>query len=343
MANKKSFIDINDNYLNHFNLELGDRLGLLVNDELCSIYVTDDVTSWEKVTSLITSSNYDIDNHTDKKRAYILPNSTVSNERIKAACKEHNITITNDIDKADILLTHDNIKRKYQNGDYVRSGDLSFHLWNYDTISSSNGIRVLDKLIDDLGYNTISDFKLEEKLNYNNFTYGENLLEGWCLSGLGLKIGYLIDTKEIETLSIENVLNASATKVILDENLLSTMVSLLESYDNDNKTMAAKIIPTIIVDKNIHLLWELMSKCSWEIMNMKDKDVKYWLNKGSISEYSNMSPEDMILYLSEDGKVMKKETFKYFEKQCREEIRIDNRELYVFKVKLKKEYRHYYE
>jgi hypothetical protein len=342
MASKKSFIDINDAHLNHFNLELGDRMGLLVNDELCSIYVTDDITTWKNVTKNLVSSSYDIDNHSGKKRAYILPNCDVTVDRIKAACKEHGITITNDIDKADILLTHDNINRKYSNGDYVRSTDVSFKLWNYDTTNDCNGSGSLSLSITDSGYNTIVDWKLIDAIG-NTFSYGDTLLEAWCLSGLGLKISYLIDTKQIETLSVEGVLNASATKVILDKSLLSTIKDLLNSYDRDNKAMAGKILPTIVVDKNIHLVWELMSECSWEINQVTDKDVKYWLSKSNISDYSSMCAEDMILHLSKDDAVMDKETFRYFEKLCREEIEISNRELYVFKVKLKKEYRHYYE
>ncbi|MCK4746376.1 MAG: hypothetical protein KAT15_05045, partial [Bacteroidales bacterium] len=37
----------------------------------------------------------------NKKRGFILPGHPVSQDRLKAACKEHKITITNDYEKAD--------------------------------------------------------------------------------------------------------------------------------------------------------------------------------------------------------------------------------------------------
>lgn len=344
MPQKKSFIDIDDSILNHFSLELGDRKGLLVNNELCSVYVGEDATQWKKIRKLLSSSTYDIDRHTGKKRAYILNNCDVTNERIRAACKEHSITITNDIDKADILITHDNIGKKHEHGDHIRSGEVMFRFWNYNlTGSSSSGIgfAVDVNYLGDQDIQTIICNQLAEKISVS---YDDTLLEGWGISGMGLKMAHLIDTKELETLNVEHVLGASATKVVLDKSLLETLKSMLTGYDDDNKEMAKKILPTIDKTKNIHYLWELFQECNYEIDRLgRDKDVKYWLKSGDMNEYYHMTAEDMILDLSVDDKKMSKETFMYFEQICRAEIQITNRELYVFKVKLKKEYRHYYE
>lgn len=345
MGKKKSFIDIDDSILNHFSLELGDRHGLLASNEHCSIYVNDDITSWEKIVDKLKSSTYDIDNHSGKKRAFILNRSEVTVDRIKSACKEHSITITNDIDKADLLLTHSAVGSAYRDSDPVRSNELAFKLWNYDTTTYSDNGCSLSKKINDLGEDgipTIVDVELKNALSHD-FEYGSTLLEGWCLTGLALKMAYLIDTSQLETLSIENVLSASATKSVLDQSLLDSLVAMLKSYDDDDKQMAKKIIPTIDKTKNIHLIWELISEVGWEIDRLtRDKDVKYWYNNGP-EEYYHLNPEEMILKLSEDGKTMDKKTFMHFESLCRKEIQISNRELYVFKVKLKKEFRHYYE
>ncbi len=344
MPQKKSFIDIDDSILNHFSLELGDRKGLLVNNELCSVYVSEDATQWNKIKNLLKSSTYDIDNHTGKKRAYILNNCDVSNERVKASCKEHSITITNDIDKADILITHDNIGKQHEHGDHIRGGEIMFRFWNYNLTASSSsatGLAIDVNHFADQDVKTIICNQLAEKISVS---YDDTLLEGWGISGMGLKMAHLIHTKELETLSVEHILSASATKVTLDKSLLETLKSMLTGYDDDNKEVAKKIIPTIDRTKNIHYLWELFQECNYEIERLgRDKDVKYWLTTGNMDEYYHMNAEEMILDLSKDDKKMSKESFIYFEQICRAEIEIKNRELYVFKVKLKKEYRHYYE
>lgn len=347
MPQKKSFIDIDPSILTHFSLELGGQTGLLVNHELCSVYVTEEVTQWKKIVNIIQSSNYDLDNHVGKKRAYILNNCDVTNDRLKSACKEHSITITNDIDRADILLTHENIGRKYSNGDPIRSGEIAFKLWNYDTTSSTGQSSKLADSIDELGVqgiSTIVDDTLNQALHHN-FHYGEVLLEGWAISGKGLRMAHLIETKVLETLNVDDILSASGTKTTLDNSLLETLKSLLQSHDNDNKEIVKKLIPTVNVTINKHLLWNLFQECGWEISQLerRDKDIKYWMNKANgVANFEHSSAEEMILTLEENN-TLEKEEFQYFEKICRDDIEISNRDLYVFKVKLKKEYRHYYE
>ena len=138
-------------------------------------------------------------------------------------------------------------------------------------------------------------------------------------------MAHLIETKVLETLNVDDILSASGTKTTLDNSLLETLKSLLQSHDNDNKEIVKKLIPTVNVTINKHLLWNLFQECGWEISQLerRDKDIKYWMNKAN--------------------GVANFEEFQYFEKICRDDIEISNRDLYVFKVKLKKEYRHYYE
>ena len=59
-----------------------------------------------------------------------------------------------------------------------------------------------------------------------------------------------------------------------------------------------------------------------------------------VSEFAYRSAEDMILWLDEND-YLDQETFRYLEPIVRREIRIDNRSLYVFKIQVKPEYRHY--
>jgi hypothetical protein len=52
------------------------------------------------------------------------------------------------------------------------------------------------------------------------------------------------------------------------------------------------------------------------------------------------SPQDMILWLEEQEKLCRI-TFRYLEPLVRKEISIHNRDLYTFKVAVKKEYQQY--
>ena len=53
-----------------------------------------------------------------------------------------------------------------------------------------------------------------------------------------------------------------------------------------------------------------------------------------------MSAQDVVLDLEEKGK-LDGESFRFLEKIIRQEISIHNRELYTFKVSVKKEYKKY--
>ena len=59
-----------------------------------------------------------------------------------------------------------------------------------------------------------------------------------------------------------------------------------------------------------------------------------------ISDLSYRCAEDMILWLEEEGK-LDEENFRYLEPLVRRDIRIENRNLYVFKIQVKPEYRQY--
>ena len=68
--------------------------------------------------------------------------------------------------------------------------------------------------------------------------------------------------------------------------------------------------------------------------------MQYWRNASSFDLYYNMSALDMIQYM-EKLNILNSESFKFVESIVRKEIRIDNRDLYVFKVNVKPEYKKY--
>ena len=72
----------------------------------------------------------------------------------------------------------------------------------------------------------------------------------------------------------------------------------------------------------------------------RNKDVQYWYDKSNFYDISRRNAQDMIQWLEEEGKLCK-QSFRYLEPICRKEIHISNRDLYVFKVQVKKEYLKY--
>ena len=72
----------------------------------------------------------------------------------------------------------------------------------------------------------------------------------------------------------------------------------------------------------------------------RNKDVQYWLENVDWDNLRYKSAEDMIVYL-EEKEQLTHESFCHLEPLVRKEISICNRELYVFKVSVKPEYRKY--
>ena len=87
-------------------------------------------------------------------------------------------------------------------------------------------------------------------------------------------------------------------------------------------------------------MWTLANEHASWIEYKKDKDLKYWYTASNMSEFKYYSAERMIQYLVENNELSNL-YFRYLEPICRKEIHISNRELYVFKVEVKKEYKEY--
>ena len=102
-----------------------------------------------------------------------------------------------------------------------------------------------------------------------------------------------------------------------------------------------KVQNTIDYTKNHHLLWQFAHDVQYKMHKFnRNKDVQYWIDQSNFELYANFGAEEMITYL-EENKLLDKITFRYLEPICRKEISIHNRELYVFKVNVKKEYLKY--
>ena len=118
-------------------------------------------------------------------------------------------------------------------------------------------------------------------------------------------------------------------------------MSLISSVNRylDGKEMVGAILPTIDFTKNYHLQWKLAQEIGSDLYYFnRNKDVQYWLNASDFNDLYHLTALDMINQLEKEGK-LDKMTFRYLEPIVRKEIRIENRDLYTFRVEVKPEYK----
>ena len=338
MASKSVYQKYDTDALTHFGLEDTPVYGVLSSNGVEDVLVTQDKTTYEKIGDLLTDTTETDQTFINRKKAFIMPGSDVSQDRLKAALKEHKITVTNDYELADLIIPNDNIRIKSQHGENIPVTKLLVKLWNYETIDASTSnhppIENYDKPV-------ILTNKISEKVRYYDLDILESLYDYWVITGMALNIAHKIDIGEVGVVDVETVLHASANKIMLDETLLQDLLLYLDGGNSDNISIAGKIIPTIDYTQNIHLLWELSKVLHNKDYHFRrDKDMQYWMDQARISDLYYSSAEEMILNLEKTNE-LNKLYFKHFEPIVRKEIDIRNRELYVFKVSVKKEYLKY--
>jgi len=343
MASKNLYENYNNDALKHFNLEDETYYGLVTKGvEIAEVFITQNTSKFDEIQDLLETNTIEDNKIKDYKRGFVLSKCPVTLDRIKAAAKEHNITITNDYDKADFLIGHDNIYASYDNGEKILSTQLMYKLWNYEAFSDTNGrCSFIENYSKQHGTKVIYDDKLSEFFNTWHGADSDNLMEEWIITPMALNLAYLVDIGELKVINVENLLHASSNITPLSESMVNELANWCQSYDHDNKAIAAKILPTVDYTKKPHLMWKLAQEIgSYTYSFNRDKDVQYWLEASRLGEYYHMSAQDMILDLEKENK-LNSMSFKYLEKIVRKEISIHNRDLYVFKVSVKSEYKKY--
>jgi hypothetical protein len=265
------------------------------------------------------------------KKAFVVPNCPMPMDRLKSCLKEHKITVTTDLDVADVIITHDKIEDNFENGNNISTKVLLAKLWNYYAVHTSHT-------------------NLEESLLYQYDKDSDKFGQHWHLddddkdsiydmdyiTGLALELAFKIDAG-MDTVSVSVAMNESATKQVLTQEMLSMLMAQLDGSDED-KELAYKILPTIDHKTNYHLLWKLAQTHGYDLSyTSRNKDLQYWYNKSDMETFYDFSAEQMIIWLQEKN-LLNSINFRYLEPICREQITIQNRDLYVFNVKVKPEY-----
>lgn len=338
MASKSVYQDFDTDALQHFGLDSAPLYGVLTSSGMEDVLVTQDQTTYENIVRLLSVPTETDQTFINKKKAFILPRCSVSQDRLKAALKEHKITVTNDYTLADLIIGHEDITQKVESGNNVPQTIMGARLWNMEATSGSGGVY---PAVDNHSNHVIVTEKITDNIRYYSLDIAESLYDEWMLTGLAVNMAYRIETGASSVVDPETVLHSSANKIVLDEEMLELITAQLSSYDDADHDLASKIIPTIDYTKNKHLLWEFAQKNSSNMYKFnRNKDIQYWMDQSNFNNLSRRSAQDMILNLEQSGELCKT-TFKYFEPICRKDIQIYNRDLYVFKVSVKKEYLKY--
>ena len=343
MANKSVYQDFDIDALTYFGLEQDTIYGVLSGSgEVNKVLCTQDQTTYEKINTILTVPTEDDQTFRTKNKAFILPKCNVSQDRLKAALKEHGITVTNDYELADLIIGHEDIStHRLENAENIPSTIMMNKIWNYETTKGRSSATYSGEIaIYNSGLEVILTPKLTESVRYYDLDIENSLYDEWMLTGMAVNLAHIIDTTDVSVIDPGTVLHASASKMILDEQLLSDLKVQLATYADD-MALALKIVPTIDYTKNYHLLWQFAQDCSSiTYADNRDKDLKYWIAASNFTSFERKSAQDMILWLDSEDKLCKT-TFRYLEPIVRQEISIHNRDLYTFQVAVKKEYQKY--
>ena len=338
MASKSVYQSYDTTALYHFGLDSAPYYGVLSSNVVEDVLVTQDETTFKKIQNILTTSTEDSTTFKTKKKAFVLPKCNVSLDRIKSALKEHGITVTNDYELADLIVTHEDIYERFESGENIKSTVLMARLWNYQTLQTTNGTLLA---IDHYQGDVIYDGNISGKVRYYNCTTGDSLYDEWLIQGMAINLAHKIDAGLIGVIDADTVIYESANKQVLDETLLEDIQKYISSYNDEDRAIAAKVIPTIDYLQNYHLLWQFSQKAERYMYHFnRDKDVQYWLEQSDFNKFSRKNAHDMILWLEKNEK-LDSVNFKYLEPIVRKEIHISNRDLYVFKVQVKPEYLKY--
>lgn len=344
MANKSVYQDFDTDAVQHFGLEAAPNYGVASTTEVNTVLLTEDQTTYEKIKDIITTDTVDSTTFKTCKKAFLLPRSPVSIDRVRAACKEHNIVLTNDYEAADLLLTHGDINERCEHGETIKSTLMMAKLWNYESFDDENTAYSSSTLTYDYsvltGNAVIYHDKISDLVNRNMLNSLNSIYDQWLITGLAVNLAYKIDIGAIKVIDVDIVVCESANKQELTEDVLRDIVNQMNSGEDD-RSIAGMMLPTIDYTKNYHLLWELAKQTEYRMYHFnRNKDIQYWVDKSNYDRLARFSAQDMILWLEQEDK-LDAVSFRYLEPMVRKEISIHNRDLYVFKVEVKPEYRKY--
>jgi len=267
---------------------------------------------------------------------------TVSTDRLKAALKEHKITVTNDYEKADFIIPHTNFYDSYSSIENIPQTKMMFKIKNGYYCNTHRSI--VKNYYNRTDNNVILDKRSLGDLYQHNIEYDSLPYDSYIFSNMSIVLAKMIEDGDLQVIETDTILNQSANRVPMTEELMEDLQKMISNYSatEEELQMAGKIIPTIDPTGEPYLLYKYSREFlgNIEYKYNRNKDVLYWLQKHDCSYLARMTAESAIKYFEEEGRLDSK-CFRALEVECRKEILISNRELYTFKVQVKPEYRKY--
>ena len=315
-------------------------VGMVQNNlDVVDVILSESKAQYDKVKNLLeTETTNDL---TTVKKAFILPMADVSTDRLKSALKEHKITVTNDYEKADFIIPHLNFYDSYSQIDNIPQTKMLFHLKN-GYYCNDHRTCVVDYYMETENNVVLDKRSLGDKQQWN-IEYDSLPYDSYIFSNMAISIASLIEAGDLQVIETDTILNQSANRVPMTEELMQDIEKMVNHYASDEEIqMAGKIIPTIDPTGEPYLLYKYSKEYlgNLDYKYSRNKDVIYWLQKHSCSYLSRMNAEDAIKHFEQEG-ILDSRCFRALEVECRKEIIISNRELYTFKVQVKPEYRKY--
>ena len=329
-----------DQALIDLGFEDADIVGMVQNNlDIVDVTISESQSQYDKVKGFLeTETTNDL---TTVKKAFILPMHSVSTDRLKAALKEHKISVTNDYEKADFIIPHLNFYDDYSSIDNIPQTKLMFHLKN-GYYCNDHRTCVVDYYMETENNVVLDKRSLGDKQQWN-IEYDSLPYDSYIFSNMAISIASLIEAGDLQVIETDTILNQSANRVPMTEELMQDIEKMVNHYASDEEIqMAGKIIPTIHPTGEPYLLYKYSKEYlgNLDYKYSRNKDVIYWLQKHSCSYLSRMNAEDAIKHFEQEG-ILDSRCFRALEVECRKEIIISNRELYTFKVQVKPEYRKY--
>jgi len=312
---------------------------MMSNLNVEDVHLSESKSQYDKIKNLLTvETTTDL---TKVKKAFVLPMHNVSTDRLKAALKEHRISVTNDYEKADFIIPHTNFYESYRSIENIPQTKLMFKLTN-GYYSNRHRDAVTD-YHDKTGNNVILDKRALGDRYQHNIDYDSAPYDSYVFSNMSLALADLVNNEHLEVIETDTILNQSANRVPMTKELMEDIKKMIDGYSvsDEEYEMAGKIIPTIDPTGEPYLLYEYSNFLNRNSHNYnRNKDVLYWMEKHDIYDLAQKNAEQAIKYF-EDRDILDSKCFRALEVKCREEIQIHNRELYTFKVQVKPEYRKY--
>ena len=324
-----------------------DIVGMICSGDctkLSTVLVSEDATIYEKHREKLEGDDMTpILNYKDKK-AFIMAGSTITSDKMKLELKEHKIKITNNPDDADLFISNNYLSGYVGSGESLSLKQYMFKISNGYAVTEWEedcGLTRQDRITEWMQSENIEHVILDnsklEVLNTHMATLETDSLpyDTYVYTGIALQILDRVHNHGATIIHEDRIMKESPNQQVLTEELLQTILDMYNA-GNEDRLLLDKILPTIRTDINHHLIWKLSHKINRYSLSSRNKDLDYWMRKSKFENYARMSAEDFIIQHDENN-LLTSEGFKYVEPIVRQDININNRELYVFKVQIKPE------